>query len=161
MSVPTHPGEEWRPIPDWDGYEVSNLGRVVSHRRGRPIVLKGYTNPKGYRFVNLFDGQRSNPRAVHRLVMLTFVGPRPDGLEIRHLDGDQLNNAVDNLAYGTRAENLADQIDHGTHPRVAPRCRLNHQLTKANAIRDEDGRVWCRKCTNMRAAYEERRANAS
>jgi hypothetical protein len=45
--------------------------------------------------------------------MLAFVGPRPPGLEIRHLDGDPGNNALNNLRYGTRSENLVDKSYHG------------------------------------------------
>ena len=31
---------------------------------------------------------------IHHLVLLTFVGPRPEGMEVRHLDGDPLNNTL-------------------------------------------------------------------
>lgn len=50
---------------------------------------------------------------VHQLVALTFLGPRPKGQEVRHLDGDPLNNAVTNLAYGTRSENILDVMRIG------------------------------------------------
>ncbi|WP_439621469.1 HNH endonuclease signature motif containing protein [Gemmata sp.] len=51
---------------------------------------------------------------VHRLILEAFVGPCPLGMETRHLDGDRLNNRLDNLAWGTPAENAADRIRHGT-----------------------------------------------
>lgn len=46
--------------------------------------------------------------------MEAFVGPRPIGSLIRHLDGDHTNNRPFNLAYGTQIENMADALDHGT-----------------------------------------------
>ena len=46
---------------------------------------------------------------VHVLVALTFIGPRPQGLEICHRDGNPANNAVDNLRYDTRTGNLLDR----------------------------------------------------
>jgi hypothetical protein len=51
---------------------------------------------------------------VHRLVLRAYVGPCPDGQEVRHLDGNPANNSVANLAYGTRSENIADMHGHGT-----------------------------------------------
>lgn len=46
---------------------------------------------------------------VHSLVALTFHGERPDGMEIRHLNGNQQDNRPCNLAYGTHTENEADK----------------------------------------------------
>ena len=51
---------------------------------------------------------------VHCLVAAAFLGPRPARNDVRHLDGDRGNNVAANLAYGTRAENMADAIGHGT-----------------------------------------------
>jgi hypothetical protein len=109
-------GEEWRPVPGWeDIYEVSNHGRVRSRRVGRYSgrVLAACAGPGGYRAVQLYrDGMRQQAY-VHTLVALTFHGPRPAGLQIRHLDGNQLNNRPENLCYGTAAENAADTYRHG------------------------------------------------
>jgi len=58
---------------------------------------------------------RKNFFFVHELVLLTYVGPRPDGMLIRHLDGDPSNNRLDNLKYGSPAENYQDQVEHGTN----------------------------------------------
>jgi hypothetical protein len=47
-------------------------------------------------------------------VLEAFIGPRPENCEVRHLDGDPSNNRLDNLAWGTKAENQADKVRHGT-----------------------------------------------
>lgn len=162
MSLLAHPGEEWRPIPGWDGYEVSSLGRVLSHRRAKSRLLRLSRSPKGYLRAGLYDGERyrRGPRtiAVHRLVMLAFVGPCPVGKEVRHLDGNPGHNTLSNLTYGTHAENVADSIAHGTHISLAPRCRLGHQLAGTNLLYDEDGVASCGKCTEALEAW---RAHAS
>jgi hypothetical protein len=54
---------------------------------------------------------------VHTAVCIAFHGPRPDGLIVRHLDGNLLNNQAHNLRWGTQEENEADKILHGTAPR--------------------------------------------
>lgn len=56
---------------------------------------------------------------VHHLVLEAFVGPRNAGSEARHLDGDPLNNTPANLAWSSHAENVTDQLKHGTRNRGA------------------------------------------
>lgn len=53
-------------------------------------------------------------RTIHQLVAEAFIGPRPEGLETCHNDGDPTNNHVGNLRYATHAENAADMVKHGT-----------------------------------------------
>lgn len=105
--------ERWRPVPGHDGYEVSDLGRVRSInrlvQRGLHFVrrkgcdLKPATSRSGHRCVVLAP---AGTKQIHAIVMLAFVGPYPEGAEILHLDGDASNNALVNLKYGTRAENV-------------------------------------------------------
>jgi hypothetical protein len=62
--------------------------------------------------------------------LITFVGPRPTpSHQCRHLDGNPLNNAVENLVWGTRLENAMDKIKHGTSGKgVANSCaKLSEQ----------------------------------
>lgn len=49
----------------------------------------------------------SVPRRLHVLVAEAFIGPRPDGLEVHHIDHDRMNPRVDNLEYVTHQENVA------------------------------------------------------
>ena len=52
---------------------------------------------------------------VHRLVLEAFVGPCPEGLEACHSpDRDRTNNRLSNLRWGTREDNEADKVAHGT-----------------------------------------------
>jgi len=48
---------------------------------------------------------------------MAFVGPCPEGMECRHLDGNPGNNNLENLAWGTREENMKDRVDHGVSNR--------------------------------------------
>lgn len=111
--------ERWRPVPDWKDYEVSTLGRVRSWKTRTSAtpgaILRWLRGPQGYWQVNLHeDGVRAT-KQVHKLVALAFLGPRPEGMQIRHLDGNPQNPKLSNLAYGTCAENCADARVHGTY----------------------------------------------
>lgn len=139
--------EEWRPVPDHPNYEVSNLGRVLSYKAWRndagPRILAGWTDEKGYQRVEI-DNERAK---VHALVLLAFCGPRPAGLEIRHLDGNPQNNRADNLAYGTTSENQYDRVIHGTHTMVnRTHCPSGHPYDDENTHVDAAGHRTCRKC---------------
>ncbi len=106
----------WAPVPGYEGlYEVSDDGRVYSFLVGRQL---GYMNPDGYRIVKLHKSDKQDGfrvLRVHRLVLLAFVGPAPEGMECRHLNGDPSDNRLSNLRWGTQSENVRDAIRHGTH----------------------------------------------
>lgn len=99
--------EIWKSIPGYEGYEVSNMGQVRSFRGlGRPRILKPSVNRDGYTMVHLSGS--TSPVFIHRLVMLAFEGPCPEGLEVCHGDHNRSNNHLDNLKYDTHQENMKD-----------------------------------------------------
>jgi HNH endonuclease len=59
--------------------------------------------------------------------MLAFVGPRPEGLEIRHLNGNPSDNRLTNLEYATRSRNVMDVKWHNgkINQRLTPRDVLS------------------------------------
>jgi hypothetical protein len=146
------PMETWRPIPGYDGrYEISNLGRVVSYAQSKPRVLQQTVHKQGYPRVTLWKSGIGRPRTIHSLLMLAFVGPRPDGMVVRHLDDDPSNNALSNLAYGTHSENTQDMIRNGKCVKLnQTHCVHGHLYDTANTYRRPDGRRKCRTCNRER-----------
>lgn len=117
--------EEWRPIDGFDHYDVSSLGRVRSWRRQargglrqEPRIRKLVVDQDGYHRVGLERPDKSQRNVyVHDLVCSAFNGPRPDGLQCRHLDGSKTNNVPSNLEWSTPLVNSRDKQRHGTQPR--------------------------------------------
>ena len=102
--------ELWLPVVGFEGeYEVSDQGRVRSFQKKSPKILKPGPTSTGHLTVAL---GRGNSRTVHSLVTEAFVGPCPPGEEIRHLDGNEKNNRLANLKYGTRSRNGLDKKWH-------------------------------------------------
>ena len=101
--------EEWRPIPGFEGlYDVSNIGRVRSYKRGPPgRILRAAINPSTRYFcfsiVRLREKRRTRP--VHVLVAAAFLGQRPRGYQVNHISGDRQDNRPENLEYLTPSEN--------------------------------------------------------
>lgn len=150
----------WRSVAGYEGiYEVSSDGRVRSLRRmdrvGRRVggrELSIHTHPSGHQMVKLSKNGIYKQAKVHRLVLIAFAGPPPDGCEALHNDGDPANNRVENLRWGTRSENVRDRVRHGTHFWAnKTHCPQGHAYDKANTHTTSDGRRMCRECLRTRA----------
>lgn len=120
--------EVWKKIPDYLGYEVSNYGNIRSYwsivsgeSRGvwginfnkKPKPMKLITNEKGYYRTRIRrnDGKKHS-LYVHSVVLIVFVGKRPENMQAMHLNGNNQNNYVKNLKWGTMIENMNDRIKH-------------------------------------------------
>lgn len=103
------------PIPGYAGYFCRKDGAVGSTKKdGCFLIRKHRIDSRGYPLIDIMiPNERGRPMAVHKLVMLTFVGPRPAGSQVRHLDGDRSNPSLKNLKYGTFQENVEDRRRHG------------------------------------------------
>src|SRR5690242_1533594 len=116
---------QWRPIPGFGDYEVSDFGQVRTllrkgnhkEKSGQVYRLLKLVNCHGYRTVSIRPcaEQKYKHFGVHRLVMWAFVGPQSDGMHVAHLNGDPADNRLCNLAYCTAKENNAHKVDHGTN----------------------------------------------
>ena len=108
--------ELWKDIPNYEGYQVSNLGRVKSLKRFRKgendclvsvkeRILKPQTNYIGYYQVDLCKQSIVKCYYVHRLVYEAFNGPIPEGLQVNHINEIKTDNRLENLNLLTPKEN--------------------------------------------------------
>jgi hypothetical protein len=111
--------EGWQPIPGFEGYEASTLGRIRSvdrvigdGRRAGGMVLVATEDYAGYLRVTLRRSGKPVTKLVHQLVCSAFHGPRPRGKEVRHLDGVKVNCRPGNLAWGTKQQQEKDKKRH-------------------------------------------------
>lgn len=112
-SVP----EVWKAVPGHKGYESSNLGRVrscdrvitqVRHgkefsRKWKGRILVGVPH-RGYFVTKL--GKCETLFGIHQLIALAWIGPRPGGAVVNHLNGIKTDNRPENLEYCTSRENV-------------------------------------------------------
>lgn len=111
-------GEVWRPLTAYPGYWASTLGRIWSCRRhgtpGRILKMVPVESNRHKRYLKVRVSQGPGGyRWVHQLIAEAFLGPRPEGQEVMHLDDDGFDNRLGNLRYGTKAENMAMRRDRG------------------------------------------------
>lgn len=113
-------GEIWKDIPDFEGiYQASTKGRIRSLKYGKwckPHILKQtvivekshrkYKNSSGYAYVKLHVEGKGYSKRVHRLVAITFI-PNPENKkQVNHIDGNTVNNCVENLEWSNGNENI-------------------------------------------------------
>lgn len=110
--------EEWRPCPGvGDRYSVSSLGNVRHDRSGR---LRHPTNKHGGYLATAFHFPPTNRMwcpTIAYLVSRAFLGAKPEGMTVNHIDGDKTNNAATNLEYVTMEENVAHKVRLGLQGR--------------------------------------------
>jgi hypothetical protein len=124
--------EIWKPIAGFENtYEISNHGRV-RNKNTKHIKPQHLHSNGAALYVQLWIGDKAYARRVHRLVLQTFIGPCPLGMEGCHNDGNFRNNHLGNLRWDTPANNHADKLKHGTSNR-GERCGT-HKLTKEQAL---------------------------
>lgn len=129
--------ELWKDIPGYEGiYQASSKGmirtangKITSNRRNskriwKMRVLKGrgdsYSTGKR---VSLWKDGRCKDWLVARLVALTFLGDPPEGYTVNHIDGNRMNNAVENLEWLSRADNIKHGFRTGLYAKSQKKIR--------------------------------------
>lgn len=155
----------WLPIPEFPNYEVSDDGQVRSVSRtiidrngkarkftGRVLRLQDYTG-RGYMYAPLCIDGKLTPQKRSRLMLMAFVGPPPyPGAHARHLNDVQTDDRLENLAWGSAADNGDDAVRNGKHHNAAKtECPQGHPYTEQNT-RIYRGARFCRQCSRERSA---------
>lgn len=138
---------EWRTLPRFPAYEISehgNVRRIIAAPglafAGRVLKCRPEHNRGGYMRVAITGPTGMTKAAVHRLVCEAFNGPPPSPCaQVAHYDGNPANNHYSNLRWATPKENCADKKRHGTQ--VAGEAHGASKLTwqDVRAIRQSTG----------------------
>lgn len=128
-------------------YAVSNEGRVRSNncprkdgRVCKETVLKTWVGNHGYQTVALRVNGKYKRCTVHSLVAEFFLGPKPKGTEVDHIDGDKLNNTANNLQYITRKQNIMKYYQQGYTEEKRLERQIKSSVNGQSVIRQKFGK---------------------
>ena len=140
---------QYRDIADFPGYKFGDDGSVWSAWRGKRLTnewtrIAGWIGEGGYRRVML-TGRRMY--LIHRIILLAFIGPCPDGMQCLHLNSIKTDCRLSNLKWGTREENMDDVRNRKANPRGEQhyRCKLTDDYVREIRRRYESGGVFQRE----------------
>lgn len=104
--------EEIKIVPKYEWCSVDRQGNLYSTRRGRQYKL--YKDRYGYLKVTTKLNTKNVSILAHRAVLMAFVGPPiGDKNQCNHIDGNKLNNCLDNLEWCNNSENQLHAIRTG------------------------------------------------
>ena len=130
-----------------EDYEISNFGNCRRKmKKGGYKNVKGCIASTGYRYFQVYrEGKRIN-KLFHHLVAKAFIGERPEGLVIDHIDRNKLNNNVSNLRYVSQKENIHNSSTYRTDITTndpKERKRIIHRESASKPENKEKKRKWC------------------
>lgn len=126
--------EIWKNIPNYQGYQVSNKGHIRTHNKitytkrhgkriwkDRLLIPKGFNSKNVYKTgykVDLWKDGKPRTMLVARLVAFTFYKKDINNqkLTVNHIDGNRLNNKLENLELISLKENIIHAFDNGLMP---------------------------------------------
>lgn len=119
--------DDFVPLKGYEShYGINRNGKMVSyartksHAKDRELSVDNFKN--GYRFVLLLkDGVYKN-HYVHRLLAMMFLHDWDESLQVNHLDGNKLNNSLENLEMVTVIENNNHALKNGLINNRGDRC---------------------------------------
>jgi len=104
-----------KPVVEFPGYEVDTDGNVYSYSKlKKGGKMNGRKDPRGYIRISLSKGGKVKIKGEHRIVLETFLGSCPEGMEACHNNGISTDNRLENLRWDTHKNNHADKKRHGT-----------------------------------------------
>jgi hypothetical protein len=120
-----------------NSYEISTLGNVRSVDRfveGRRGLIKGKNinkrkNKRGYYEIRVGINGKYEDRIVHRLVAKTFIPNLENKPQVNHINGNKLDNRIENLEWNTNSENQKHAYKIGTQPNKKGSNNSNTSLT--------------------------------
>ena len=129
--------EIWKDITQYEGlYQVSNFGNVKSlPRKGTciyPKKLKIRVGNRGYSTVTLSKNNIKKSFSVHRLVANAFIPNLKNLPQVNHIDGNKLNNNVENLEWVTAFDNIQHSIKTNLKPNDKGYNNCNSKLSETD-----------------------------
>jgi len=109
-------------IPNFPGYYANSSGLIYTKKIkggrgkiGNKLRILKCSDNKDYPKVILCKNGKKYTRFIHRLVLETFIGPCPEGMEACHKNDQSYDNRIDNLEWNTKLSNVKNRQRRGNY----------------------------------------------
>lgn len=93
-------------------YTINTYGEIKNRTSGK--VIKPKISVRGYLRIGIYILGKREELSVHRMVACTFLGNEyTNKLQVNHIDGNKLNNHVNNLEWVSPSKNIKHAFDIG------------------------------------------------
>ena len=113
----------FKPIKNYEDYLVNENGDIFSKKSNK--LLKPRESKNGYLYVILYTNGKPKTLKIHRLVAMTFLNNSNNLPQVNHIDGNKLNNNVDNLEWCTATQNNKHAWKLGSNENTRAAARQN------------------------------------
>ena len=104
---------EFRKIPSLKFlYEVNEDGTIIRNARSKRCLKcykQSHNSNTEYWCLNVNIGKKIRKVYIHKVVAECWLGKKPDGYEVDHIDRNSLNNHYTNLRYVTKSEQMINR----------------------------------------------------
>lgn len=126
----------------WNGYSFNEDGTILN--KDGSIKTPSY-NRKGYQKSNFYVNGRGETHLIHKLFAFLYLGEKPKGMEIDHINNNRADNRPCNLRYVTKSENNKKSYDSGN--------RIVDGFKNANSRYTEEQFEKAIRCLNEGMSY--------
>lgn len=145
-NVPIDPYSDFFMVSNYGNIKMIKKCSIHRHFDGKETLITPNIGSWGYKVIRLTALNQSKDFLVHRLVAMTFIDNPAGKTQVNHIDGNKLNNRVDNLEWVTPSENIQHAYDTG----LISYYDKNHQFNPVYQF-DLDGN-FIQEWENMAAA---------
>lgn len=149
--------EIWNTILGYENYKISNYGNLKNKKTNKILLID-----KGYYRVSLYNKGKSKHFSIHRLVAINFLPNIQNKPCVNHIDGNKLNNRVENLEWCTQKENINHAWKNGLSKSYKGEMSSKSKITENQALiiinakkNSNNKRYWGLKelCENIGISY--------
>ena len=107
--------KEWIDVINYEGlYQITKHGIIQSlHKRNFRKQIKARIDRGGYLTVRLSKAGVTKTHFLHRLIAETFIPKIEEKEFVNHINGNKLDNRIENLEWVTHSENVTHAIRIG------------------------------------------------
>ena len=126
---------EYKKLDNFSKFNIYQNGNIYNNYKKH--YMKGWLSPDGYCKIKMIDDTGKNHTlSRHRVVAICFIPNPKNYTEVNHIDGNKLNNYVENLEWCNHSQNIKHAWDKGLIKNTEQRRKKISEKSKIWAMQN-------------------------